>query len=525
VRAGSFAPRDLARARHISRVRLGAGVSSSTVAVIVLTAAAAGLRFYRLGHQGFWYDEANSSLLVRMSPGRMLGLLGQNESTPPLYYCLAWVWVRAFGSGEAGLRSLSALAGVAVVPVAYGIGAVLATRRVGLVAAALAATNPLLIWYSQEARSYSLLVLLSAVSLLAFAWLARAPSRRWLIAWGAASGLALCTHYYAIVAVVPQALWLLWAQRRSRSRRDTWIAVGAVAAVGAALIPLALTQNANRNDRWIARIPLGPRLGQLGPQLLLGPDSPARTPLVVGVIVLVLAAVVLAICRTDAAERGAARLGAGLAVAGLVLILFLIAVGIDDLITRNVVALWVPAALAVSAGLGARRAGWLGLGPAALLCAAGIFVAGAVASDRYLQRPDWRVVAQALGPPPAPGAPARAILVQRYLDLLPLSLYMPGLTRLHPGDSVRVGRLDVISIKAPHVALCWWGAACNLSGSPAQRSYPIAGLAPARRRHRLQFTITTLNATRPVALTVVTVAAGLRTTTSAQDEILIQRPR
>lgn len=190
MRAGSFASRDLARARHISRVRLGAGVSSSTVAVIALTAAAVGLRFYRLGHQGFWYDEANSALLVRMSPGRMLGLLGQSESTPPLYYCLAWVWVRVFGSGEAGLRSLSALAGVAVVPVAYGIGAVLATRRVGLVAAALAASNTLLIWYSQEARSYSLLVLLSAVSLLAFAWLARAPSRRWLIAWGGGVGVS-----------------------------------------------------------------------------------------------------------------------------------------------------------------------------------------------------------------------------------------------------------------------------------------------------------------------------------------------
>jgi hypothetical protein len=171
-------------------------------------------------------------------------------------------------------------------------------------------------------------VLLSAVSLSAFASLARAPSRRWRIAWGVASALALCTHYYAIVAVVPQALWLLCGQRRSRSRGDTWIAVGAVAAVGAALIPLALTQNANGNDRWIARIPLGPRLGQLGPQFRLGPDSPARTPLIVGAIVLVLAAVVLAICRTDADERGTARLGAGLAVAGLVLILFLIAVGI-----------------------------------------------------------------------------------------------------------------------------------------------------------------------------------------------------
>ena len=38
------------------------------------------------------------------------------ESTPPLYYCMAWVWARIFGYGETGLRSLSAVAGVLTVP-------------------------------------------------------------------------------------------------------------------------------------------------------------------------------------------------------------------------------------------------------------------------------------------------------------------------------------------------------------------------------------------------------------------------
>ena len=52
----------------------------------------------------------------------MLGLIPQTESTPPLYYCVAWVWARMFGYGETGLRSLSAVCGVSVVPVAYGGG-------------------------------------------------------------------------------------------------------------------------------------------------------------------------------------------------------------------------------------------------------------------------------------------------------------------------------------------------------------------------------------------------------------------
>ena len=92
----------------------------TTLAVAGLTVLAGALRFYRLGHQGFWFDEGNTALLVHFSPGKMLGLIPQSESTPPLYYMVAWVWARIFGYGEAGLRSLSALAGVLAVPVAYG---------------------------------------------------------------------------------------------------------------------------------------------------------------------------------------------------------------------------------------------------------------------------------------------------------------------------------------------------------------------------------------------------------------------
>ncbi len=87
-------------------------LAPATIAVAALTVLAAALRFYRLGHQGFWFDEANTALLVHLSPGKMLGLIPQSESTPPLYYCLAWVWARIFGYGEVGLRSLSAVAGV-----------------------------------------------------------------------------------------------------------------------------------------------------------------------------------------------------------------------------------------------------------------------------------------------------------------------------------------------------------------------------------------------------------------------------
>src|ERR1700741_4565359 len=235
VSVGAAAP-DLRRpAAHTAASRGRAALADpAVIAVFGLTVLAAVLRFYRLGHQGFWFDEGNPALLVHFSPGKMLGLIPQTESTPPLYYMVAWVWARVFGYGESGLRSLSAVCGVLLVPVVYAAGARLISRRAGVIAAALAACSPLLIWYSQEARSYSMLALLSAVSLLAFAYARVSPTPRGLVAWVVASALALATHYYAVLAVVPEAVWLLWVWR---SRRPVQVAVGGVGLCGLGLVP------------------------------------------------------------------------------------------------------------------------------------------------------------------------------------------------------------------------------------------------------------------------------------------------
>jgi mannosyltransferase len=474
------------------------------------------LRFTRIGHQGFWFDEGNTAQLVHFSPGQMLGLIPQSESTPPLYYCVAWVWARVFGYGEAGLRSLSALAGVVTVPVAYGAASKLVSRRVGLITAALTACNPFLIWYSQEARSYSLLVLLTAAALLAFAYARATSTPRILLAWVIASGLALATHYYALLAIGPQAVWLLAVHWR---KRPVQVAIGVVGVCGLALIPLAISQNGTGHASWIAPIPLGARLGQIFPQFLIGVSAPAQGVLYPVAALAVLVGLVLLMTRSEAAEQRAALVAGGLAAGGLVLNLILVAGGVDDLITRNVIVLWLPAAILLAGGLGAKRAGMLGVAAAAVLCATGVVAAVGVATDRTLQRPDWRAVARVLGTRPVV---PRAILVQHYKDLLPLSLYVPGL-KFMPRRGEPVRELDVVSISAPRVSLCWWGAACNLTPSRMQSSYPIPGFHEVWRKRALQFTIARLVSPRPVVLTGPDIKLVLTTTTLRRDELLFQR--
>jgi mannosyltransferase len=204
----------------------------------LLTVAAAALRFVALGSQSFWVDETITARLVARSLSDMLGALPESESAPPLYYVLAWCWSRLFGSGEAALRSFSALLGTLTVPLAFAAGKALVSRRTGLFAAALATVSPLLVWYSQEARAYALLTFLSGLSLLFFARAVDDPSRRSLGWWAATSALAVLTHYFAAFLVAGETVLLLYRHRR----RGVYVATAAVAAVGLALLPLAAYQ-------------------------------------------------------------------------------------------------------------------------------------------------------------------------------------------------------------------------------------------------------------------------------------------
>ncbi len=449
----------------------------------------------------------------------MLGLIPQTESTPPLYYCAAWVWARVFGYGEAGLRSLSALAGVLTVPVAFGAGAKLVSRRTGLIAAALCACNPFLIWYSQEARAYALLVLFSSLALLLFACVLEQPSPRRVGLWVLCCALALATHYYAVVVVAPQAAWLLWKLRRYRTVQT---GLSVVALCGVALIPLALSQHSTGHDSWIAHSDLGVRLRQIIPQFLIGTDAPARTVLKFLAMALALVGLGFLVGRRRSREGQRGMLAGGLALAGFVLSLAFIAAGSDALITRNIIGLWLPAALAIAAGLALARPRILAAGAAAGLCAIGVVAAVGVATDYKLQRPNWRVVAQVLGPKPVAGY-QRLVLIQHYRTLLPLSLYLPHL-HFVPGRGVGgVRELDVVSFSSPQQPLCWWGAACNLIPSQMQADYPLAGFRRLSLRRIRQFTIMRLVSDHPQHVTPRAVARVLHTTSLPRDELLSQR--
>ncbi len=173
---------------------------------------AAALRFSTLDLQSFWYDEAFTPVRVlHPSLWATLRSVVHTENTPPLWYLIAWADARVFGTSELALRWPSALAGTLTVPVAWAIGRELTGRRATAIAtAALVAVNPLLVWYSQEARAYGLFVFTASLAMLCFLRARARPTTARLAAFAATGALALLTHYFAVFELIPMAAMLLW---------------------------------------------------------------------------------------------------------------------------------------------------------------------------------------------------------------------------------------------------------------------------------------------------------------------------
>ena len=372
-----------------------------------LTALAAALRFATLGVQSYHHDEiVTASRVLRDGFWHAMDAVGFSESAPPLYYALAWVWTQLTGTGEVGLRSFSALVGVATVPVAYLLGAELRRRRAGIAAAALVAVNPMLLWYSQEARGYALFSLLTAIAALYFVRALDRGRRADLIGWGVASALALATHYFAIFPLALEAVWLLRRRGRAAAR-----GLSIVAATGLLLAPLAIQQISLGHAEWIGDHSLGHRLWAAGVSFALGETGeviaqPERLLPAVVPLATMLAALGLVAARGERRERlGAGRMLALAAVTvGAPLALALLVPGRDYVLARNLLPALVPLLAAVAVGVTLRRARRAGTVLAAILIAYSLGFSVWASASPSLQRPDWEAVAAKLGEPRAPRA-------------------------------------------------------------------------------------------------------------------------
>ncbi len=181
------------------------------LALVAIMLLGAVLRFYGLGVQSLWGGELAS---WDFSEGDTISRVIRDGAQPPLYFSILHFTQWIFGDSEWALRLPSAVAGWLCIPAIYLLGKKLYSEREGLIAALLAAVLWAPIYYSQEARPLSMLILLSILTsyfwwdvMLGLRYRGELPGRE--AAFFVVSAL-LCAylHYFGLLMVVLQGIAL-----------------------------------------------------------------------------------------------------------------------------------------------------------------------------------------------------------------------------------------------------------------------------------------------------------------------------
>jgi len=192
------------------------------------------LRIYLLGALSVWYDEMFSIVIAKNSLLGTVTAAAAHDVHPPLYYVLLHCWILAFGESDVAIRLLSAIFGIFAIPMVYLVGRTIFSEEVGLIAALILAVSPFNVYYAQEARMYSLLVLLTLLSMYFFILLMRGTKQKTLyIGYVIATIFLLYTHVYGLLVVLAQNIYFLTlfiVRNLPRAGVKQWVALQCVVA-------------------------------------------------------------------------------------------------------------------------------------------------------------------------------------------------------------------------------------------------------------------------------------------------------
>ncbi len=404
------------------------GPSSWTVAAVQMTAGAVLMSLY-LGEKGLWLDEALSVARASADLGPLWQEITASQANMGLYYLALHVWL-ALGTTEAAVRSLSVVFAVLTILIVYRLTARLFGETAGRIAGVLLAFNPFFIRYAQEARGYSLAVLLVCAASYCLVRGLDQPSRRTWAACVLLSVLAVYAHFFSALVLLAH-LTAVVALGRARVLRAPLVATGA--AIGLGIAPAAafvLFRDAGQID-WVP----APRVVDL--YHLVAAFAGGSSVLLGGYAIATGAALSVALRRTAAfrSERWPA-----LFVATWLVVPIAVAFGVSQAkpIFQSRFLIVVLPAFVMLAGAGLSRL----RRPAGQATVAGLVVLLSAASVRdFYQEPErqyWRRAARDVLTDARPGD---AITFYVYSGRVPFEYYLDRLNLRKPG----VDLVDVAS--------------------------------------------------------------------------------
>ncbi len=246
---------------------------------LLLILAAFALRVLRLDAQSLWYDEGVTAAIAQRGLSELTRWTA-NDIQPPLYYYMMAGWGALAGWSEWALRFPSVFFGLLLIPLlALVAWRLTALRAAAWMAALLAAFHPLLVYYSQEARMYALLLalaVLAAYLLLRLASPPRPARLLWLSYIGVATAAAY-THYFAFFLLLALGCaWLL--DRPTRAQVGRFLAASlAILVLYLPWMAVLLTQLRVDRSYWTGTLKLQEALLAIARSFTSGASMAERT--------------------------------------------------------------------------------------------------------------------------------------------------------------------------------------------------------------------------------------------------------
>jgi mannosyltransferase len=167
----------------------------------------------------FNHDEIFSVELASQTFRGAMAASLRDQPHPPLYNILLYIWVHFFGTSEVTVRALSIILSACFVALSYVLCRRFITQRYATSVSAIVALSPYFVFYTQEARPYTLIALLACLNLILFFRLADRPQElSRIIVWWLCSSLLVYSQYIAVLTIGMECVLLSIWQPRYRGR-------------------------------------------------------------------------------------------------------------------------------------------------------------------------------------------------------------------------------------------------------------------------------------------------------------------
>jgi len=208
------------------------------------------LRLLFLGQRSFWLDEITSVLVARLDWPAFWQVVTDRQANMALYFLILRSWL-PLGENEFWPRLLSVLISVATVPLMYRLAARLFDPRVGMLSAVLLAVNAFHVQYAQEARGYSLVILLVTLASTYFADGILHPRWQAWLGYVVTAVLGLYSHFFTALIIIAHAASALLVRHDAMPWRSLIVSWLIIAGCATPLVLFVLTRDSGQID-WVS---------------------------------------------------------------------------------------------------------------------------------------------------------------------------------------------------------------------------------------------------------------------------------